>query len=242
MRLALKLRWVGFVLLLVGSVSVAVCVTPAAGAYTLRSPQVPLQTGWDGISLQTYLAGIGETLNTLTQQLDLQAWQAPPAGVSTFTLVMELAGYAGQNTIGIYNAGEVSPSEFVVFPGAAGPGWSATCTFSAGGVLDVSLYDDQHVLQGTTHYTGADRNNFGFYLQGPGGIFFSQDYRNAGEKPQVLTYQGTGQYAGSWWECFEDLPYASSDLDFQDSIMLVQSTEPVPVHGLTWGALKSLFR
>jgi hypothetical protein len=224
------------------AVSLAACFASAAGAYTLRSPQVPLQTGWDGISLQSYLNGVGETLNTLTQQLDLQTWQGGALGAPTFTLVMEIAGYAGQNSIGIYNAGQVTPSTFLVFPGAADPGWYAVCTFSSGGHLAVDLYDDANVLQGTTNYVGVDRNNFGFYLQGPGGTFYSQDYRNPGGSPQVLTYQGTGQYAGRWWECFEDLPYASSDIDFQDSILLLQAIEPTPALGSSWGQLKSLYR
>ena len=240
MRLAKNLRAVGIAIVFTGSL--AVCLAPTAGALPLRAPQVPLQTGWDGISLQTYLNSVGETLNTLTQQLDLQTWQGVSSGGPTFTLMMEIAGYAGQNSIGIYNAGEASPSKFLVFPGAASPGWYAVCTFSSGGHLTVSLYDGAHALQGTTNYVGADQTNFGVYLQGPGGLFYSQDYRNPGGKPQVLTYDGTGQYVGRWWECFEDLPYASSDLDFQDSILLMQAMEPTSAGGSSWGGLKSLYR
>ena len=240
MRFAKSLRAVGIAMVFTGSL--AVCLAPTAGAYPLRSPQVPLQTGWDGISLQTYLNSVGETLNTLTQQLDLQTWQGTPLGASTFTIMVEIAGYAGQNTIGIYNAGQASPSMFQVFPGAATRGWYATCAFSSGGHLAVSLYDNAHALQGTTNYVGADQNNFGFYLQGPGGTFYSQDYRNPGGKPQILTYVGTGQYLGQWWECFEDLPYASSDVDFQDSILLLQAIAPTPASGSSWGGLKSRYR
>jgi hypothetical protein len=239
MRFAKNFRAVGIAMVLTGSL--AVCLAPAAGAYPLRSPQVPLQTGWDGISLQSYLNGVGETLNTLTQQLDLQTWQGASGG-STFTLMMEIAGYAGQNSIGIYNAGQASPSTFLVFPGAAGPGWYATCVFSSGGHLTVTLYDNAHVWQGTTNYVGADQNNFGFYLHGPGGMFYSQDYRNPGGKPQILTYAGTGQYLGRWWECFEDLPYASSDVDFQDAVLLLEAIAPTPAHTSSWGVLKSLYR
>ena len=43
-----------------------------------------------------------------------------------------------------------------------------------------------------------DRLNFGFYLEGPAGTFYSQDSRNAGGKPQVLAFAGTGPYAGRW--------------------------------------------
>ncbi|HTQ45654.1 MAG TPA: hypothetical protein VMI75_23005 [Polyangiaceae bacterium] len=214
---------------------------PANAAYPLRSPQVPLQTGWDGISLQTYLNSVGETLNTLTQQLDLETWQATNLG-AMFTLKVEIAGYADQNNIGIYNASESTPTTFQVFPGAASQGWYALCVFSGGGHLAVSLYDNSNALQGTTTYTGVDASNFGFYLQGPGGMFYSQDARNPGGHPQILTYAGTNQYTGMFWECFEDLPYASSDVDFQDAVLTLQSIAPTPTRGTTWGSLKSLYR
>jgi hypothetical protein len=240
MRLAKVFRAAGIPLVFTGVL--ALCLASIAGAYPLRATQVPLQTGWDGISLQTYLISVGETLNTLTQQADIQTWQGVPSGGSTLTLMMEFAGYAGQNSVGIYNAGETSPSTFLVFPGAAGPGWYAVCVFSPGGHLAVSLYDNANALQGTTNYVGADQNNFGFYLQGPGGMFYSQDYRNPGGKPQAVTYAATGLRVGAWWECFEDLPYASSDLDFQDSILLLRALEPTAIRGSSWGRLKSLYR
>jgi hypothetical protein len=241
MRLASSLGTVVTVLLV--SCTLSAFSTTSAGAYTFRSPQVPLQTGWDGISLQSYLGSVGEGLNTLTEQLDLQTWQVGSSGTATFNLRMEIAGYAGSNNIGIYNAGEASPVKFLVFPGAAAAGWFATCSFGVGGNLSVSLYDNSSSFQGSTNYTGVDRNNFGFYLEGPAGTFYSQDVRNAGGKPQVLTYAGTGPYAGRWWECFEDLPYASSDVDFQDSILLLQSVGPVtPTLGSSWGSLKALYR
>ena len=219
------------------------CVLSAgAEANPSRAPQVPLQTGWDGISLQSYLSGVGESLNTLTDQLDLQTWQVAASGAATFSLRMEIAGYAGSNTIGIYNAAPATPVKFLVFPGAAAPGWYATCTFGLSGQLTVRLYDGSNNLQGLTNYSGVDRNLFGFYLEGPAGSFYSQDFRNAAGKPQVLTYAGTGPYTGSWWECFEDLPYNSSDVDFQDTILLLQSVAPTPIRGSSWGALKSLYR
>ncbi len=235
-QLRLVGRAFGLACALTSFMSVGAVASPA------RVPQVPLQTGWDGISLQSYLDGVGETINTLTDQLDLQTWQAPGSGPATFSLRMEIAGYAGSNSIGIYNAAESNPIKFLVFPGAAGPGWYATCNFGTGGQLLVELYDSGANLQGVTNYSGVDRNMFGFYLEGPAGAFYSQDYRNAAGRPQVITYAGTGSYAGRWWECFEDLRYDSSDVDFQDTIVLLESVAPTPVLGSSWGALKARFR
>jgi hypothetical protein len=240
MGFARQLRWTGLALSL--AVALVCTLSAAAWAWPARSPQVPLQTGWDGISLQTYLSSVGEGLNTLTDQLDLQTWHSPPSGSGSLSLRVEIAGYASSNSIGIYNAGDAHPALCLVFPGAATAGWYATCNFSTGGHLLVSLYDNANVFQGNTNYSNVNSDNFGFYLQGPAGTFYSQDYRNAGGKPQVLTYAGTGQYTERWWECFEDLPYASSDIDFQDTILLLESFVPTPVRGNSWGALKATYR
>ena len=215
---------------------------PAVLAAPLRVPQVPLQTGWDGYSLQSYLNGRSQTITTLTDQLDVQTWLAPPSGGTTFTLMIEVAGYAPRNNVGIYNASEVNPAKYLVLPGAASAGWTASCQFGASGQLVVRLFDQNHVLQGITNYAGVDRNNFGFYLEGPAGTFWSQDARNPGGKPQALTFAATGAYAGQHWQCFEDLPYASSDIDYQDAILLLYQTQPTAVSGATWSRLKELYR
>ena len=161
---------------------------------------------------------------------------------TTFTLMIEVAGYAPRNNVGIYNASEVNPAKYLVLPGAASAGWTASCQFGASGQLVVRLFDHNHVLQGITNYAGVDRNNFGFYLEGPAGTFWSQDVRNPGGKPQALTFAATGAYAGQHWQCFEDLPYASSDIDYQDAILLLYQTQPTAVSGATWSRLKELYR
>ena len=213
-----------------------------SAAYPKRAPQIPLQTGWDGISLQSYLNNKGESCDTHADQLDLQTWLAPVSGTARFALMMEIAGHAPQNSIGIYNAGQATPTKYLVFPGGAVPGWYATCLFSAPNNLQVKLYDANNLLQGTTNYSGVDLNNFGFYLQGPQGTFYSQDARNIHGRAQVITYAGTGAFAGKFWECFEDLPYGSSDADFQDSVLLLESVAPTPAMQSSWTTLKALFR
>ncbi len=208
----------------------------SAGAFNQRNPQVPFCNG----SLQAYLNANDGGINTATDQLDAQVWSTSVSGNATFTLMIELAGFAASNDIGVYNANNPAPL-FLVFPGAASAGWYATAHFGAGGSLIVSLFDNNGNFMGNTAYGGANKNAFGFYLQGPGGTFYSQDALNGGS-PQVLTYAGTGQNFGDWWECFEDLPAGSGCPDYDDAVLLIQSVSPVPVNSVTWGHVKSLYK
>jgi len=213
--------------------------TSAARAATPRIPQVPFCYG----SLQGYLNGIGETIDVANDQVDAQVWKTTISGNATFTVMIEYAGYAQQNAIGVYNGDDATPTLYQVFPGAATAGWWATLSFS-GTTLTVSLFDNSNVYQGNTSYTGVDKKKFGFYLQGPGGTFYSQDYRNPGTKAQILTYAGTGDNSGSWWQCFEDLPYQYPNCltDFEDAVLFVESVNPTPALVQTWGGLKAIYR
>jgi hypothetical protein len=219
------------------TLALGVLVTSASPtAAALRAPQVAFCEG----SLQSYLNSVGESINVLTEQVDAQVWTTGVTGNADLTLMVEFAGYADQNAIGVYNTAEATPTLFLVFPGAAGPGWSAYLHFS-GGNMGVDLYDNG-VYQGSAMRYGVDPHKFGFYLEGPGGTFYTQDWRNGG-KAQMLTYLGTGANAGDKWICFEDLPYQAPDCltDFEDAIIVVQSMNPVRANGTTWGAVKALY-
>jgi hypothetical protein len=222
----------------IAAVAIVALVTSVtvAGAFNLRSPQVAV----GGSSLQNYLNGVGESITVGTDQLDAQTWTTSVSGNATFTLMIELAGNAASNAIGVYNGSAGSPTLYQIFPGAATAGWYATAAFRSNGNLTVSLFDNNDVYQGQTGYTGVDRTNFGFYLQGPGGTFYSQDYRNAGYA-YVLTYAGTGVNFGDWWQCFEDLPSSTTDWDFEDAILLIQSVVPTPASTQSWGGLKRIY-
>lgn len=212
---------------------------PAFAAFPLRVPQVTLGSG----SLQGYLNGVGESIMVGTDQLDAQSWSTSISGNSTLTLMIELAGFAPNNALGVYNTSDPSPTPmlFQVFPGAATTGWYATAHFGASGSLVVSLFDDNAVYQGQSAYAGVDKNAFGFYIQGPGGTFYSQDSRNGGTA-NVLTFAGTGTNYGNWWQCFDDLPYGGGDHDFDDAILFVESITPVPTQNTSFGRIKMLYR
>lgn len=215
-------------------------VTTAAHATAppLRSPQVV----FPGASLQGYLNGVGESINVLTDQVNAQTFITSVSGNAEFTLMIELAGNAPFNHIGVYNGSDPNgfPPLFEVFPPVAAAGWFASAHF-AFGQLVVTLFDQNSVIQGQTIYNGVDATNFGFYIQGPTGLKFSQDSRNAGE-PHMLTYAGTGRNAGDWWECFEDTPFHDEAPDFDDAVLLLQSVVPTPNASRSWGSIKRLYR
>ncbi len=212
---------------------IALLATGASAA--LRVPQIAVVGG----SLQAYLNGVGESINVLTDQDATQTWQTTVSGNSTFTLMIELSGDAAANAVGIYNAGVAAPPLYQVFPGAATAGWFAVASFETAPTrVIVNLFDDQANLMGTTTYLGADASNFGYYLQGPNGLFYTQDSRNPGSAAHALTYAGTGINNGQWWLCWED----GTDQDFDDSVLFLESIAPTPVSKTTWGAVKRRFR
>ena len=224
--------------IIVGLLTLSTMVGVAAAA--LRSPQEPVNGG----SLQAYLNANDGGINVLTDQNAAQTWASTVSGNSTFTLQIELAGNAASNTIGIYNASLAVPPLYQVFPGAATNGWFAVASFrnSPTPRVVVNLFDNNAVLQGTNTYLGADRNNFGYYLDGPGGTFYTQDSRNGGNA-QALTYAGTGVNVGSWWLCWEDLAVGGgADQDYDDAVLFLESVNPTPAHQTSWGQLKARFR
>ncbi len=206
----------------------------------LRVPQVPVAGG----TLQGYLNGQGETINVLTDQNAAQRWTATIANHSTFTIQVELSANAAANSIGLYNAGLPSPPLYQVFPGAATAGWFAVAVFTSTPSLVVTLFDPTATPQGTVTYLAGppSKTNFGFYLDGPAGVFYSQDALNPGGNPQALTFGGTGLNAGSWWLCFEDTPFTAGTSDFDDAVLFLEFVNPTPVHKSSWGDLKARFR
>lgn len=224
--------------LLLLSIAVALGVTASLASAALRVPQVVFNSA----SLQGYLNGVGEAINVNTDQQAVQTLQRTASGNSTFSFMLELAGNAPANNIGVYNGSAASPTLFQIFPGAATQGWFAVATFKPSGQLIVNLFDQNANIQGSSVYTGVDGTNFGFYLQGPGGTFYTQDARNAGGKPQMLFFAGTGINLGQYWLAFEDLPFTSGDVDFNDAVLFLESVTPTATNARSWGSIKRSFR
>jgi hypothetical protein len=224
--------------MLIGTIALVAFAGSASAA--LRVPQELVNGG----TLQGYLNGVGEAINVNTDQQDVQRWTATVSNNSTFTIQVELTGNAAGNTIGLYNASLAAPPLYQAFPGAATSGWFAVASFRTAPVRVVfNLFDASAALQGTVTYLGADRNDFGFYLQQAAGlVLYTQDARNPNGHAQALTYAGTGINSGSWWLCFDDVSQPQgSDYDYDDCVLFLESVNPTPVSKTTWGQLKSRF-
>jgi len=222
-----------FVTMTLGLLLVAAFASSAFAA--LRVPQVPLSDG----TLQGYLNSVGESINAATDQEDAQRWASTVSSNSTFTIQVELGAFAPSNTIGIYNASLAAPPLYQVFPGAATAGWFAVASFRTAPIrVVVNLFDNNAALMGTSTYLGADKNDFGFYLNSPNQMSWTQDYRNGAGEARALAYKGTGINTGSWWVAFEDW----IDYNYSDCVLFLESVNPTPVSRTTWGNLKSRFR
>ena len=93
------------IVLMVVLVASAALTAPASAA--LRSPQVPVLGG----TLQAYLNSVGESINVLTDQVDIQSWAHTTSATTTYTIQIENSPNANFNSISMYNsnAGGVPP-------------------------------------------------------------------------------------------------------------------------------------
>lgn len=179
--------------------------------------------------------------NVNTDQYGLdQLWAIEASGFSGATLVIEIAGNANTNTFGIYDAANPA-NQIQLFAGVANQGDTAMINISDTGAVTI-VYFDNGVFAGVSGGSLAG-NLFGYYLGTTGGTFYSQAALNAGGADQMVAYRGDGDTiklpskpAGVWGSssfilAWEDLPYGSSDKDFNDFVVYVESVTGVPEPG-----------
>lgn len=137
-------------------------------------------------------------------------------GSSSFTLILELAGYASQNRFGIYSGSDQS-LKLEVFSGGNVQYDSAAVTFANNFVQRGDDVSTRILNFGTT---------FGFYINGPGGIFYSEDDKNGNSPQAVILAFPTLPY--EYIVAFEDILYKNSDKDFNDLVVVASQVKPVP--------------
>ena len=155
-------------------------------------------------------------------------WAIGGSGGSLATIVIELAGFANSNIFGLYDATDPS-KKVTLFDGSASTGFQAL----------VSILFDGSVIKNFGD-TGIDfaGNKFGYFLDSPGGMFYSDSALNASVEDHMFAYQGVGDMVqilpyspGPWGAseyvlAWEDLPGAGGDYD--DFVVMVESVTPVP--------------
>jgi len=156
-------------------------------------------------------------------------WSLAAVGGSVETVIIELASFADQNKFGIWDA--TDPSKRVqVFDGGASASTQGVVSIMGDGSVKVNFAD-----------TGIDfaGNLFGFYLESPQGVFYSDTSLNSDGFDHMMAYQGTGDliqlpgylpgiWTGTEYMLFWEDLLNGGDMDHNDFVVLVDSVVPVP--------------
>jgi len=209
------------------SVILALCLVLMAGSamalpFNLRP--VPVNaSGWDsaGSSLQEKLDFLYPTAGFDVNDQDPAAiFQPSVAGVtsSSFLMILEIAGFANLNTLGIYSYADPT-KKLQIFSGPNSPPFdSASVSFALGSVQIGSDSSTRINNFGTA---------FGFYITTPqGNVFYSEDDKNGGSA-QMLMYSFPG-VPNEYIVACEDLVLANSDWDYNDLVIKASEVKPVP--------------
>ncbi|NOT01928.1 MAG: DUF4114 domain-containing protein [Phycisphaerales bacterium] len=224
---------------------VALCAAPVFADATNSRPVVLGTSTLQGVFDDLYVSGPG--VDADDDQISAALFENQASGGAVATFIIELAGFASTNRFGIYSGGD-SSNKAEVFNGSHTAGDQAVISFMANGDIKVNFVV---VANGF-----GDR--FGFYLDVYGGdstldaTYYSEDSLNGGDA-QALIYQGDdatklqlpGFSAGIFSNdevivAFEDVLLGSSDKDYDDLVVLVESVTPVPVPGAALLAIVGL--
>lgn len=241
-----KIKTMGLVGLAVTSIFAAQAfATPTCPTGTQGSPVCIATSGGDGAgsSLQQQFNDITTKpgdINVYNGQAHPSAyWSIGGSGASENAIVMELAGNANGNTFGIFDRSNPS-NTLQLFTGPATDGWTATLYNDGNGTFTASQVNPSHQQTNVASKTFGAGNTFGYYLETPNGTFlFSAPSLNGGN-PQMVAFAGSGStsltFAGHTGRfdpgesllAWEDTPLSSSDRDYNDFVVLVESVHPVP--------------
>jgi len=208
----------------------------------LLGPHSELTLGGTGgiFSAIGFNAGATDPFST---QSSAAIFNPQAGGTSVATFIIAIAGNDGSNEIGIYqygNTGFMVPVFTGVETDISERAKAAITFYSSGAVVVEGVgLPSPGTVPFPTLYNGFG-SEFGFYIKGPGGTYFTLDTDNEFDQAQALIYQGndvdkltiggvTGLFSSSHWIfAFEDLLYSGSDKDFNDAVFLVESISPVP--------------
>jgi hypothetical protein len=219
---------------LLSAVAATIITAPAVHAainVSESNGEASLQTIFNNITTAPTpgVSSVVVTSDFLNDEKD-SYWAVTGSGGSLSTIVIEIAGNAGSNSLGIFDKTDPSKS-VVLFGGSAAAGAQSLLSIKADGSVYVNFLD-----------TGIDfaNNTFGFYMAGPGGTFYSDTLLNGDMFDHMVAYQGSdtdtiqvgGNAPGLWTDnefilAWEDT-YGGGDSDYNDFVFIVESVIPVP--------------
>jgi len=166
-------------------------------------------------------------------------WTIGATGTSAATLIIEIAGNAKKNKFGLFDRHDPD-NRLEVYGGESGAGTRRSITYFGDSNQYMVTDNTNFGLPEFVSSAEFSGSSFGFYLHGPGGIFFSAPALND-DLVQMVAFQGEGQdsdfiqpatwMSNEWVLAWEDLPYLGSDQDFNDLVMIIESVTPVPEPG-----------
>ena len=192
-------------------------------------------------------AGTGSVNSTVVAATDFLAdtsaggspwdsyWSLDASGGAIATIVVELAGFARDNKFGVFDRADAT-KKVQLFSGGSDSGDIVFMSLLDGGDhVDVEVFGAD---------TGIDfaQNMFGFYLDTPAGLWYSDTGLNADQFDHMVAYEGVGDTvklptrpAGQWGAneyilAWEDLS-GGGDKDYNDFVIMMESVTPVPVPG-----------
>lgn len=230
------------------SVAIAASVGAASAATAFGDGGAALQ----GVINSLYTAAgtpIAAAPNVNNDQYGLdELWQIEASGVSAATIIIEVAGNANNNALGIYDSNDAS-KRVTLFGGLAGAPDRATLQILNNGQVVVTYYDrdaNGNLLNIGSTFTVAgffSGQTFGYFLDtgNLSGVLFSESARNANGQDQMVAYQGDGDTvklpggaAAPWGSssfimAWEDI--AGPRGDYDDFVVYVESVQGVPEPG-----------
>lgn len=220
-----------FLKVLIAALAVTLVTAGSAMAIPVLGGEAPdLQTILDDITVGGD-SSVDVTTDYIADTND-STWSVTGSGGSVATMIIEVAGWAGVNSFGIYQGDQ----KVELFNGAASQGSQTVLSIKADGSVHVKFTD--------TGVDFAGGNTFGYYMtNSPGQTFYSDTALNTDEMDHMLAYQGTDEDTiqlptlaeGLWTDnefilAWEDT-WGGGDNDFNDMVLMVESVTPVPEPG-----------
>lgn len=181
----------------------------------------------------------------LNQQSPDGRWIVEASGVAAATFIIEIAGLAPTNVMGIYDptAANVASSFVPLFGAGSNTGQRAVIAWDdATNAFSIIYYNGITPTGFVSNAFGSGQ--FGFYLTAGDNTFFSESFRNLNGADQFVAFRGdndnirlrSGSQVRPWGSssyimAWEDLPYATSDKDFNDFVFYMESVAAVPEPG-----------